>query len=171
MSVSLTNMGMLATARGDLQQALERFVEAHALAEEVGDPWVVAVGRHNLGNVTRDLGDLDEAAGHFVPALDAYAEHDDRWSLAHVFEDVAVWLLARGPAGDAEAVSLLAAAERPARGDRRPALPAHRGRARRGPGARPRRARRPTCSSAPRPSGAPHDLDLTVRRAGLLLSE
>ena len=38
--------------------------------------------------------------------------NDDRWSLAHLFEDVAVWLLARGPAGDAEAVSLLAAAER-----------------------------------------------------------
>ena len=62
--------------------------------------------------MTRDLGDLDAAPGHFAPALDAYAEHDDRWSLAHLFEDVAVWLLARGPAGDAEAVSLLAAAER-----------------------------------------------------------
>ena len=111
-SVSQTNMGMLATVRGDLQQALERFVEAHALADEVGDRWLSAVGRHNLGNVTRDLGQLDEAAGHFLPALDAYAENDDRWSLAHVFEDVAVWLLARGAAGDAEAVSLLAAAER-----------------------------------------------------------
>ena len=66
---------------------------------------------HNLGNVTRDLGDLDAAAAYFLPVLDAYADHDDRWSLAHLFEDVAVWLLARGPAGDAEAVSLLAAAE------------------------------------------------------------
>ena len=94
------------------EQALERFVEAHALADEVGDRWLTAVGLHNLGNVTRDLGQLDEAAGHFLPVLDAYAENDDRWSLAHVFEDVAVWLLARGPAGDAEAVSLLAAAER-----------------------------------------------------------
>ncbi len=66
---------------------------------------------HNLGNVTRDLGTSTRPRRHFLPVLDAYAEHDDRWSLAHLFEDVAVWLLARGPAGDAEAVSLLAAAE------------------------------------------------------------
>ena len=61
-SVSLTNMGMLATVRGELALARDRFVEAQALADEVGDPWLVAVGRHNLGNVTRDLGDLDAAA-------------------------------------------------------------------------------------------------------------
>ena len=110
-SVSQTNMGMLATVRGDLEQAKDRFVEAHALADEVGDRWLTAVSLHNLGNVTRDLGDLDAAAAYFLPVLDAYADNDDRWSLAHLFEDVAVWLLARGPAGDAEAVSLLAAAE------------------------------------------------------------
>ena len=110
-SVSLTNMGMLATARGDLELALERFAEAQILAEEVGDPWLVGVGHHNLGNATRDLGDLEAARGHFGPALATYVEHDDLWSLAHLFEDVAVWLLARGPADDADAVSLLAAAE------------------------------------------------------------
>jgi tetratricopeptide (TPR) repeat protein len=110
-SVSQMNMGMLATVRSDLTQALERFEEAYALADEVGDAWLTAVGRHNLGNVTRDLGQLDEAARHLLPVLDSYAEHDDRWSLAHLFEDIALWLLARGPAGDAEAVSLLAAAE------------------------------------------------------------
>jgi tetratricopeptide (TPR) repeat protein len=110
-SISQMNMGMLATARGDLPQALERFVEAHALADEVGDQWLEAVGRHNLANVTRDLGQLDDAAVHFLPVLGAYADHDDRWSLAHLFEDIAVWRLARGPGRDAEAVSLLAAAE------------------------------------------------------------
>ncbi|NYD40784.1 AAA family ATPase [Nocardioides panaciterrulae] len=111
-SVSLTDMGMLATARGDLAQARERFLEAQALAEEVGDPWVVAVGRHNLGNTARDLGDLVEAGSHFAPVLRAYAEHDDRWSLAHLFEDVALWLLAQGADRDADAVALLAAAGR-----------------------------------------------------------
>jgi class 3 adenylate cyclase/tetratricopeptide (TPR) repeat protein len=110
-SVSLTNMGMLATVRGDLSVAVDRFVEAQALAEEVGDPWVVAVGHHNLGNAMRDLGDLDAASGHFAAALGAYDERDDRWSLAHLLEDIALWLLARGPEGDAEAVSLLATAE------------------------------------------------------------
>lgn len=110
-SVSLTNMGMLATARGDLPLARDRFLEAQGLAEEVGDPWVVAVGRHNLANVSRDLGDLGPAAADFLVALDGYVERDDLWSVAHLFEDVAVWALARG-ASDAEAVFLLVAAER-----------------------------------------------------------
>ena len=111
MSVSLTNMGMLATVRGDLPLALERFVEAQALAEEVGDPWVVAVGHHNLGNLTRDLGDLDASAEHLGKVLGAYAERDDRWSMAHLLEDIALWVLAGGTADDAEAVALIAAAE------------------------------------------------------------
>ena len=111
-SVSLMNMGMLATTRGELRSAYDRFVEAEELAEEVGDAWLVAVGRHNLGNASRDLGDLEAAAPPLESALLAYAERDDRWSLAHVLEDVALWLLARGPAGDTEAVALMAAAER-----------------------------------------------------------
>jgi hypothetical protein len=111
-SVSLTNMGMLATARGDLPLARDRFLEAQGLAEEVGDPWVVAVGRHNLANVSRDLGDLGPAAADFLVALDGYVQRDDLWSVAHLFEDVAVWALARGAADDAGAVFLLVAAER-----------------------------------------------------------
>ncbi|MGC4108857.1 MAG: tetratricopeptide repeat protein [Nocardioides sp.] len=116
-SVSLTNMGMLATAREDLPLARERFVEAQALAEEVGDPWVVAVGRHNLANVSRDLGDLEPAAADFRVALGAYVLRDDRWSVAHILEDIALWWLAGADSGDpdaadAAAVYLLAAAER-----------------------------------------------------------
>ncbi|MGB0099849.1 MAG: tetratricopeptide repeat protein [Nocardioides sp.] len=109
-AVSLTNMGMLATARDRLPAARERFIEAQTLAERVGDPWLVAVNRHNLGNVDRDLGDLDSAGGHFKQALGAYAERDDRWSLAHLFEDIALWLLCRD--ADVDAVWLVAAAGR-----------------------------------------------------------
>ena len=111
MSVSLTNMGMLATLRGDLSLALSRFEEAQRLAEEVGDPWVVGVGHHNLGNANRDVGDLAAARGHYCPALATYAEHDDRWSLAHLFEDIALLLLTGGRTQDAQAVTLLSAAE------------------------------------------------------------
>ena len=125
------------------------------MAEEVGDPWVVAVGRHNLGNVTRDLGDLDAAAGHFAAALGAYVERDDLWSLAHLFEDVAVWILASGPAGDAEAVSLLAAAERLREEIGAPRFPPTE--AALAEALAPARARTPaTCSSArPRPVAPP----------------
>jgi hypothetical protein len=98
--------------RGDLPLARERFVEAQLLAEEVGDPWVVAVGRHNLANVSRDLGDLGPAASDFRVALAAYVERDDRWSVAHVLEDVAVWRLLGDQRCDADAAYLLGAAER-----------------------------------------------------------
>ena len=169
-SVSLTNMGMLATVRGDQQLALDRFLEAQAIAEEVGDPWVVAVGRHNLGNVTRDLGDLDAAAGHFLPALDAYVERDDLWSLAHMFEDIAVWILARGPAGDAEAISLLAAAERLREEIGAPRFPPTE--AALAEALAPAQTRTPAdVLERANAAGRNADLDLTVRRAGLLLSE
>ena len=110
-SVSLMNMGMLAEARRQPELAVERFTEALALAEEVGDPWLAAVGRHNLGNTSRDLGDLTAAAEHLAHALSAYAARDDRWSVAHVLEDTALWLLLRDGRHDAAAVRLLAAAQ------------------------------------------------------------
>ena len=169
-SVSLTNMGMLATVRGDLTAALERFVEAQALAEEVGDPWVVAVGRHNLGNATRDLGDLDAASGHFAAALGAYDERDDRWSLAHLLEDIGLWLLARGPEGDAEAVSLLATAEQLREDIGAPRFPPTE--AALGDALAPAYERTPAdVLDRAAAMGRTAALDLTVRRAALLLGE
>ena len=111
MSVSLTNMGMLATVRGDLSLAVERFVEAQALAEEVGDPgwWPSAATTSATPAVTWATWTLPRAISRRPSG--AYDDRDDRWSVAHLLEDIALWLLARGPEGDAEAVSLLATAE------------------------------------------------------------
>ena len=95
-SVALINMGMLALAREDLALARERFGQARALAELIGDPWMVAIVGHNQGNVARQVGDLGAAAAHLRASLDAYAERDDRWYLAQVFEDVSLWLLDQG---------------------------------------------------------------------------
>ena len=136
-SVCLMNMGMLATTRGELDDARQRFVEAQALASEVGDPWLDAVGRHNLGNVTRDLGDLAASPAQFDAALDAYVERDDRWSLAHLFEDVALWMLAADADSDADAVVAARCGGGAARGDRGAPLPPDRGGAGRRPGAGP----------------------------------
>jgi hypothetical protein len=149
---------------------LDRFVEAHALADEVGDRWLTAVGRHNLGNVTRDLGRLDEAAGYFLPVVDAYAENDDRWSLAHLFEDIAVWLLARGPTGDAEAVTLLAAAEALRTEIGAPRFPPTE--AALAEALAPARERTPDdVLERAAAAGRTADLDLSVRRARLLLGD
>ncbi len=113
-SVALVNMGMLALERDDLTLARERFREARALAELIGDPWMVAIVGHNQGNVDRQVGELGAAAGHLRASLDAYAERDDRWYLAQVLEDIALWLLTDGgtatEAHDHGAVALVAAA-------------------------------------------------------------
>lgn len=169
-SVSLTNMGMLATVRGELPLALDRFVEAQALAEEVGDPWVVAVGRHNLGNATRDLGDLDAAGPHFAQALHAYAERDDLWSLAHLFEDVALLLLAGGPEADADvdAVWLVAAAGRLRDEIGAPRFPPTEAALEQALGPVRSRTAAPSLDRAAA-AGAATDLDECVRRAGRLL--
>ncbi|QIK66202.1 AAA family ATPase [Nocardioides sp. HDW12B] len=113
-SVALINMGMLALARDDLSLARERFGEARELAELIGDPWMVAIVGHNQGNVDRQVGELGTAAGHLRASLEAYAERDDRWYLAQVLEDIALWLLTDGGTGteahDHGAVALVAAA-------------------------------------------------------------
>ena len=70
-------------------------------------------GHHNLGNAARDLGGSTQVADHLRAALDAYAERDDRWSLAHLFEDVArVAPVPSAGTHDLDAVRLLGAAQR-----------------------------------------------------------
>ena len=96
-SVSLTNMGMLATARGDLRAGPRRASpRPRSWQRRSATPGWWASATTTSATPTRDLGDLEAARGHFGPALATYVEHDDLWSLAHLFEDVAVWLLARG---------------------------------------------------------------------------
>ena len=108
------------------------------------------------------------AAGHFAPALETYVERDDRWSLAHLFEDIALWLLARGPAGDAEAVSLLAAAESLRVEIGAPRFPPTE--AAIAEALAPAEARTPAdVLERAAADGRTADLDLAVRRAGLLL--
>ena len=167
-SVSLTNMGMLATTRGDLPLALERFTEAQALAEEVGDPWMVAVGHHNLGNLTRDLGDRDASAAHLRGALGAYAERDDRWSIAHLLEDVALWVLAGSSTDDLAAVTLIAAALRVREEIGAPRFPPTEAALERATARTRSRASAEDLDGAAA-AGRSADLDAVLARAGMLL--
>jgi hypothetical protein len=102
--------------------------------------------------------------------MGAYVERDDLWSLAHLFEDVALWILASGPAGDAEAVSLLAASERLREEIGAPRFPPTE--AALAEALAPARTRTPDdVLERATAAGRTADLDLTVRRASLLLGD
>jgi hypothetical protein len=91
-----------------------------ALAEEIGDRWMIAVGHHNLANAHRGLGDVATARGHFGQALQAYVDIDDSWSLVQLVEDgVLLAIVAERPeeafelVGAADALRVTLAAPRP----------------------------------------------------------
>jgi hypothetical protein len=58
------------------------------LNREVGDSWMVAISHNNLGNANRGLGDYAAAAREYAACLNAHRQHDDRWALAFLLEDV-----------------------------------------------------------------------------------
>ena len=131
---------------------------------------MVAVGHHNLGNLTRDLGDLDASAEHLGRALGAYAERDDRWSMAHLFEDIALWVLAGGTAETTpKRSSLIAAAERLRAEIGAPRFPATEAVLARGAGAGPRPARRRGARAGGGGGRASARLDVVLARARRLL--
>jgi tetratricopeptide (TPR) repeat protein len=79
---------MVASLQGLNEEARRRFEHAMALNREVGDNWMVAISHNNLGNANRGLGDYAAAREHYVACLQAHREHDDKWALAFLLEDV-----------------------------------------------------------------------------------
>ena len=108
-AVSHNNLGMIALLQEDYARATEHIEESMRLAAEVGDRWIVAVGQHNNGNAQRGLGDYQASGAAYLAALQAYLDHDDRWSLALLVEDVA--LLAVAAAREEGAFRLIGAAD------------------------------------------------------------
>ena len=84
----MTNLGMIASLEGRIEEARARFEEAMRLNREVGDSWMVAISHNNLGNANRGLGDYAAARRDYAASLRAHLEHDDSWALAFLLEDV-----------------------------------------------------------------------------------
>ena len=70
---------------------------------------VVAVGLHNDGIAQRGLGRYAASGNAFAAALQTYLDHNDRWSIALLVEDVA--FLAVDTGQDGNALLLLGAAD------------------------------------------------------------
>jgi class 3 adenylate cyclase/tetratricopeptide (TPR) repeat protein len=109
MSVSHNNLGMIALLQHDYRRAAVHIGESMRLAELVGDLWIVAVGRHNDGIAQRGLAHYAASGEAFAGALQTYLDHDDRWSIALLLEDVA--FLAVDTGQERDALRLLGAAD------------------------------------------------------------
>ena len=109
MSVSHNNLGMIALLQHDYQRAAVHIRESVRLAEAVGDLWIVAVGQHNDGIAQRGLANYARSGAAFAAALQAYLDHNDRWSIALLVEDVAFLAMDTGQQRDA--LRLLGAAD------------------------------------------------------------
>jgi adenylate cyclase len=109
MAVSHNNLGMIALLQQDYPRAAVHIDASMGLAAQVGDRWLVAVGQHNNGIARRGLAHYDESGDSFLAALQTYLDHDDRWSLALLLEDVA--FLAVDTGQHANALRVVAAAD------------------------------------------------------------
>ncbi|BEP11706.1 adenylate/guanylate cyclase domain-containing protein [Acidothermaceae bacterium B102] len=109
MAVSHNNLGMIALLQHDYRRAAGHIGESMRLAELVGDLWIVAVGRHNDGIAQRGLVQYAASGEAFAGALQSYLDHNDRWSVALLLEDVA--FLAVDTGQHRNALRLLGAAD------------------------------------------------------------
>ncbi len=109
-AISMTNLGMIASHEGRHEEARDRFEQAMRLNREVGDNAMVALTDNNLGNAYRGLGEEQTARAHYAASLRPHVEHDDRWALAYLLEDIG--RLAALSSHPEQALELLGSADR-----------------------------------------------------------
>jgi tetratricopeptide (TPR) repeat protein len=69
-AANLNNLGVIAQAQGDPEQATRRFQEALAVNREQGDPAALCETLNNLGRAYQAQGRLPEASAAYLEALD-----------------------------------------------------------------------------------------------------
>lgn len=79
---ALNAAGGLATDQGDLEQAVKRYAESLAVAQQFGDRRRQAISLNNLGTVAQTKGDYDRAAALFDESLLITRELGDKQSNA-----------------------------------------------------------------------------------------
>ena len=67
---NLNNLGVIAQAQGDQEQAVRRFQEALAVNRELNDPAAICETLNNLGLAYQSQGRLREANAAYLEALD-----------------------------------------------------------------------------------------------------
>ena len=89
-------LGVLARARGDYDTAHNRYQQALAIFEELGDRAGMANTYHNLGILAHDQSDYDTAHNRYQQALAIFEELGDRAGMANTYHQLGILAQARG---------------------------------------------------------------------------
>lgn len=116
-SLLLANLGAFASARGDLDEGVQRTEQALRLHDD--DPLLRAVMLRNLGLMEADRGDHGLAREHLLEALELHQQLRDDLGCARVWVDLGEVALLTGSLDDAREAMVKARAAAEDSGDRR----------------------------------------------------
>ena len=89
-------LGVLAQARGDYDTARNRYQQALAIFEELGDRAGMAATYGQLGVLAQARGDYDTARNRYQQALAIFEELGDRAGMANTYHNLGILARARG---------------------------------------------------------------------------
>ena len=81
-------LGMVAQALREYEQARAHFQQALDIKVEFGDRYSQASTYHQLGRVAQALREYEQARAHFQQALDIFVEYGDRYSQASTYHQL-----------------------------------------------------------------------------------
>jgi tetratricopeptide (TPR) repeat protein len=96
LAVMYHQLGMVAQARGRLDEAADWYARSLAICEELGDRPKMANNYHQLGTVSQARGRLDEAADWYARSLAIKEELGDRPKMANSYHQLGRVAQARG---------------------------------------------------------------------------
>ncbi|MBB6037555.1 tetratricopeptide (TPR) repeat protein [Phytomonospora endophytica] len=98
----LHQLGLIAHERGDLDEAMRRYLASMAIAERFGNDQGIAASLHQLGIVAEHHGRLDEAEGRYRSSLDICERLGDRAGIARGTHQLGAVAHLRGDLDEAE---------------------------------------------------------------------
>lgn len=112
----LSDLGWVASDRGEVELATERLREALVIAREIGFTWLVALSNQHLGTVFAEHGEAAPAWDCFRESHAIALEHGDPRVLAQTVEGLAALIVTAGRIPDGAYLFGVAAALRDAIG-------------------------------------------------------
>jgi predicted ATPase len=103
-AIGVNIAALVASKRGDWDQAAQLHAEVAQLARELGDSWLLSIAVLNLGDVALQRGEYERALELFEESLEIGRERQDQDSLARAFMNLGLTTLMLGDGQRARAL-------------------------------------------------------------------